>query len=436
VRRAIRKHLRDFAGIVALILLALGIGGYIVSQQRLRLPFIDKPPFRVKVELPNAQAVVPGQGQTVRVAGVRIGDIGKVELKDGHAVVELELDPEQKGLIRQDATALLRTKTGLKDMFLEVDPGDGKPLESGGQIRIANTAPDTNPDEILSALDSDTRDYLKLLISGAGKGLKGRGSDLRETLRRFGPLHRDLARVSEAVARRRGDLRQLVNRYGLLMSELGGKDRQITRLVQASNAVFGSFASQNHNLSSFVAKLPGSLGATHDALVKVNGLGRQLGPALDALRPPFRHLAGANRAVLPFARQAAPILRDQIRPFARIAAPYTKDLGLGARDLAKAGPDLSKSFHGLNRLFNMGAFNKNGAEGLTGNLAKDRARDEGYLYWLAWAAQNSVSLFSTSDAQGPFRRIYAGGVSCASFTNSGLPAAVAGALGDAGVCSK
>ena len=37
-----------------------------------------------------------------------------------------------------------------------------------------------NADEILAGLDTDTRSYLKLLINGAGKGLKGRSDDLRE----------------------------------------------------------------------------------------------------------------------------------------------------------------------------------------------------------------------------------------------------------------
>ena len=41
-----------------------------------------------------------------------IGDIGKVELEDGKAVVELQLEPKYKGFIREDATALLRAKTG------------------------------------------------------------------------------------------------------------------------------------------------------------------------------------------------------------------------------------------------------------------------------------------------------------------------------------
>src|SRR5262249_10232133 len=156
----------------------MGITVYILSNERLRFPFVEEGPTKVKVELENAQAVQPGQGQTVRVAGVRVGDIGDVEGENGKAGVTLELDPKYKHLLHANATALLRSKTGLKDMFLEVDPGDGPALKQGQMIPGTNTAPDVNPDEFLSALDADTRDYLKLLISGAGKGLAGRGEDL------------------------------------------------------------------------------------------------------------------------------------------------------------------------------------------------------------------------------------------------------------------
>jgi len=77
----------------------------------------------------------------------------------------------------------------------------------------------------------------------------------------------------------------------------------------------------------------------------------------------------------------------------------------------RALPDLTKSLDELNRFFNIGAYNPGGAEGLAGDLARDRDREEGLLYWLAWTAQNGVSLFSTSDANGPFRRLTLCGVS-------------------------
>ena len=413
MKKAIKDHLRDFLAIAALMLLAVGIGSYILSNQRLRFPFIEEKPFVVKLELPDAQAVQPGQGQTVRTAGVEIGQIGKVVLKDGKAVVDMQLERgKYADYIREDATVLLRTKTGLKDMFLEVDPGTGRPLKENEVISSANSAPDIDPDEILAALDADTRDYLQLLVSGAGKGLKGRGSDLQETFARLGPLNRDVAKVNTAIARRRTNLKSLINKYGFLTKELATKDREIVRLVRQSNQVFDTLASGEADIEGTLRRLPGALNTTADTLAKVDTLGGELGPALEALRPPFRKLDEANAAVLPFVREATPQIRDQIRPFARVAGPFTDDLGNAARGLRKAQPGLTASFGKLNRLFNIGAFNPNGAEGLTGNLAADREREEGYLYHLAWTAQNNVSLFNTASAQGPLRRIFLGNLDC------------------------
>ena len=61
-----------------------------------------------------------------------------------------------------------------------------------------------NADEFLSALDTDTRQYMKLLLKGAGEGLKGRGQRPAEVLKRFEPTHRDLARVSTETVKRSG----------------------------------------------------------------------------------------------------------------------------------------------------------------------------------------------------------------------------------------
>jgi phospholipid/cholesterol/gamma-HCH transport system substrate-binding protein len=437
VRRAIRKYLGDFIAVIALILLAVGIGGYILSNQRLRFPLVEEKPTTVNVVLPDAQAVQPGQGQTVRVAGVKIGDIGKVELKDGRAQVELQIDPKFKDVIRKDATALLRTKTGLKDMFIEVDPGTGPEISSDDAISVQNTAPDIDPDEVLSALDADSRDYLKLLISGAGKGLKGRGEDLREVFKRFEPLHRDLNRVTAAIAERRTNLRRLIHNYGLLVAELGKKDSEVTRLVQTSNATLGAFAAEDENVSASVRKLPGTLRETTSALTKVQRLSPRLASALESVRPAFRSLDGANRELLPLARTGTPILRDQVRPFARIAGPYTADLGEGAEGLVDASEDLTGAFTRLNRLFNLLAYNPNGAEGLGGkSFAEQRARQESYLYWIAWVTGHGNSLFNTADGQGVFRRLTLGGVNCSILTGLGLPSALADLLGTAGLCAK
>ena len=408
---AIRKHLRDFLAIAGLALIGVAIAVYILSQQDLRFPLVEKSPKHISIELANAQAVQPGQGQTVRVAGVEVGRISAVKVEDGVAVVGLDIEPEYKNLIREDATALLRPKTALKDMFVEVDPGHGKPVPDGGRITVANSLPDINPDEIYSALDADTRPYLKLLVVGAGKGLENRGGDLREVFRRLEPIHRDLARVTRATATRRDSLKVLIHDYGLLMTELGRHPQQLRRLVIASRSVFDELASEDTQIAESVARLPGSLRASERALANVREFAPVLQSSLESLRPAIRKLPETNAAVTPFLRETEPVIRNQIRPFVRAARPWTDDLRFAARDTAKAMPDLKTSFGELNRFFNIGAFNPGGAEGLEGkSIAQQRQRQEGLLYWLAWAAQNGTSLFSTADAQGPWRRVTICGV--------------------------
>jgi phospholipid/cholesterol/gamma-HCH transport system substrate-binding protein len=409
MRRTLRRNLRALVLAIAMLALGSGIGAYILAHQRLRFPLVEEAPLKLNLELANAQAVSPGQGQTVRVSGVQIGAIGEVRLREGHALVELEIEPEYEGLIRADATALLRPKTPLKDMFLEVDPGRGKRLDEGDTVPLRNTLPDVNPDEFLAMLDADTRDYLRLLINGTGKGLEGRGTDLREVFRLFEPTHRDLARVNGAVATRRGRLRRLVTSLDRLSGELAGKEDDLAELVDSAATVFRSYAAEDRNISRAVRELPRALRQTTDTLGKVERLAEVLGPATENLRPAARALGRSQVALRPLAREATPLLRGRIRPLVRDARPLVRDLRPAASDLARATPDLTRVFGVLNNFFNMAAFNPRGREGPAVS-----GREEGFLFWIAWVSHQSANLFATADAHGPFRPSLVAG-SCQTF---------------------
>jgi phospholipid/cholesterol/gamma-HCH transport system substrate-binding protein len=398
MKRMLIRYLRPLIAVIVLFTVALGIAAYILDHQRLRFPLVEEEPFRLKAEFATAQAVVPGQGQTIRVSGVEIGEIGKAELEDGRAVVTMEILPKYEGLIRKDATALLRPKTGLKDMFVNVEPGNGEPAPEGWTMPLEATLPDVNVDEIISMLDADTRDYLRLLVHGAGRGLEGRGRDLREVYRMYEPTHRDLARVTSEVATRRRELRRLTHSLNLLSRELAGKEDDLAELVQAAAAVLRAYASEDRNISAAVARLPGALRQTTETLEKVDDYARLLGPTLERLRPAVRALGRANRAMRPLAVEATPLLRDDIRPFVRESRPVVRDLRPAAADLARATPNFERVFRVVNRFGNMMANNPNGRED-----PADRNRQEGFLFYLAWLPHQSLNLFSTADAHGPFR---------------------------------
>jgi phospholipid/cholesterol/gamma-HCH transport system substrate-binding protein len=437
VRSAIGKHIKDFAAIVGLAVIALGVAGYVLAHQRMRFPIIQQAPYKLKAEFSTAQAVTPGQGQTVRVSGVRIGDISKVDLSEGRAIVTMDVDPQYKGIVHTDATALLRPKTGLKDMFIELNPGtrSAPVAKAGYTIPVKNTLPDVNPDEVYSLLDADTRDYLRLLISGAGEGLHKRGGDLQEVFRRFEPTHKDLALVNKYVALRHRNLRRLIHQLNVLNGALAQKGSDLTELVGTSSQVFHALASQDQNITRAVGDLPGTLRQTTQTFGKVKTLADVLGPAVTKLRPTVKALNSANKEITPFAKEAAPILRTEIRPFVRDARPVVRDLKPASKNLATATPDLTRTFTVLNHLFNMVGFNPNGREG-----PDNAKRDEGFLYWIAWLDHNGAALFSSSDANGPFRPVTLG-APCSTLKQTGdanppLGMILAPALADPHVCGS
>jgi phospholipid/cholesterol/gamma-HCH transport system substrate-binding protein len=408
VRRQIKKQARVFVAIIFLFVLAAGIAGYILSNQRFYLPawvpVLGTDFYTVKAELPSGQAVVPGQGQTVNIAGVKIGEVGAVRLEDGKAVVDMQIKDEYRPIYR-DSSVLLRPKTGLKDMYLALDPGtrSAGELPEGGRVRVANTLPDVNTDEFLAQLDSDTRAYLQILLNAGGTAFDDRitgadrrydqtaAQDLRETFKRFEPTARDGRRLTRLLAKRRENVRRVVHNFQQLSTALAQRDEQLASLVDSANANFEAFASEEGSLREAIRLFPGTLDQTEQTLTKTASLAGELGPALERLRPFARELAPALRKTRPFFDETTPIIRDQIRPFARDVQPVVRDLRSATSDLAVVSPRLARTFGVLNRFFNTLAYDPPGAR-------------KAFNFWAAWGAHAGATMFNLQDAHGPIRR--------------------------------
>jgi phospholipid/cholesterol/gamma-HCH transport system substrate-binding protein len=399
VKTAIRKHLLDFLAILGLLVIAVAVATVILGKQRLTLPawvpLVGQDFFMLEAELSTAQAITPGQGQTVNVAGVEVGEIASVKLRDGKAIIGMKIEPRH-ARIYQDASILLRPKTGLKDMVAELTPGtrEAGRLEEGAVIPVSQTLPDVNLDEILATLDADTRDFLVLLLNDGAEGLgsEAKGRRLADAIRRLEPTAKYAREINEQLAVRRRNLARVVHNFSLLTDQLGRRDTQLTNFVQNSNAVFDTLASQDASLKAILQRLPGTLRTTQETLGKVDTFAQELGPTLESLRPAARALGPSLRRTRPFLRESTPIIRDEIRPFTRAALPTVKELRPAMRDLAASTPDLTASFSVLNRLLNTVAYNPPGD------------REEGYLFWQSWVNHAGNAVFSTADAHGPIRR--------------------------------
>ena len=147
------------------------------------------------------------------------------------------------------------------------------------------------------------------------------------------------------------------------MEALGGKDKQLAQLVDASNAVFATFAKEDQNVQSTLHLLPGALAKTRTGLGKLATAANVLGPTLRQLRPFASSLGPPSKPRGGSRSTTTPIFKNQIRPFARQILPTINELRPDTQALSEAFPKLATSFSVLNEFFNELANNPGAKQG-------------------------------------------------------------------------
>jgi phospholipid/cholesterol/gamma-HCH transport system substrate-binding protein len=392
----IERYRTAFIAVISMVLIALVTGGYILAHENLKLPgwvpVLGRDYFTLKAEFQTAQAVTPGQGQAVTIAGAKIGEIGSVNLNQGVAVVTMRITPKYAHFYK-NATLLLRPKTQLQDITVEVNPGtpESAHLHSGEVIPLSQTAPNINFDEFLAGLDAETRAYLQELLAGAGQGVKENATALSATLKRFSPTARLLQEIASQLEIRHTNVARSIHNFRLLMEALGGKDKQLAELVDSSNAVLKTFAAEDANVQKTLRLLPGALHKTGEGLGKLATASNVLGPTLHKLLPFASSLAPAQQATRKLALATTSVIKNEIRPFARQILPVVNQLGPSTQQLAESFPKLRVSFAVLTEFFNELAYNPGPSKA-------------GFLFFLDWGNHNLNSVVSSADAHGPVGR--------------------------------
>jgi phospholipid/cholesterol/gamma-HCH transport system substrate-binding protein len=392
VRDQIERYRTAFIAVVVMVVIAAAVGGYILAHENLKLPgwvpVFGRSYYTLKADIQTAQAVTPGQGQAVTIAGAKIGEVASVDLHRGVATVTMKITPKYARIYR-NATMLLRPKTQLQDITVEVDPGSpsaGK-LPSGATLPLSQTAPNVNFDEFLSSLDAETRAYLQELLAGAGGAFKNNGKAFSATLKRFDPTAREIQKISSQLEQRHANTARAIHNFRLLTEALGGKDKELAQLVDASNAVFQTFAKEDKAVEQTVSLLPGALRKTRTGLGKLATAAHVLGPTLHKLQPFASALGPANDATRKLAIETTPIIKNEIRPFAREILPTVNLIAPDTKEISESFPKLATSFSVVNEFFNELANNPGKSQG-------------GFLFFLDWANHNLNSVLSSADAHG------------------------------------
>jgi len=192
-------------------------------------------------------------GDSVRVAGVRVGTVNGVALQPDKKVV-VKFDADRSVVLTDGTKAAVRYLNLVGDRYLELvdGPGSTRRLPAGGQINVDHTAP---------ALDLD------LLLGG-----------LKPLVRGLNP--RDVNALSSALLEvfqgEGGTLQSLFNKSTSFTNTLADNDQTIERLIDNLNTVAATLNKDGGQFSGAIDRL--------ERLV--TGLANDrdtFGPAIDAL---------------------------------------------------------------------------------------------------------------------------------------------------------
>jgi ABC-type transporter Mla subunit MlaD len=312
------------------------------------IPF--KHGFRLKAAFASALNVHPKS--PVRIAGVNVGKVSSIERVGDTGLMTMEI--ESGGLpIHSDATVKIRPRTFLEgNWFVELQPGSpsAKTLSSGATLPVAQTSDPVQLDQVLDALNTDTRANLQNFLIGVGDGLTRKpnaaenaeqdpevrgltgAQAFNQVYHRSPSALRNGGIVAQATSGTEAhDLSKLVASVGKVSAALNVHEQELSELIPNFNSFFHNFAAQASSLSAAVERLPGGL----------HGINRGLS-ALDAALPPTRAFA---LDIIPGVKQTPATIAAGLPWIEQVTASFApSEIGGVASGLAAAAPSLAKVF--------------------------------------------------------------------------------------------
>jgi phospholipid/cholesterol/gamma-HCH transport system substrate-binding protein len=328
----------------ALVLLVACIATYFGFTKH--VPFTHG--FRVEAVFPSANSI--RTNSPVRIAGVNVGKVTKITRQDGTdaAVVTLEID--NKGLpIHKDATVKIRPRIFLEgNFFVDLQPGTpGAPtLGDGDTLPITQASTPVQLDQVLTALQQDTRQQLQSLLDNYGKALTAKptaaedaaqdpsvrgltaAQALNKSYRYGGPAFKNTAIVNDAfLGSQPHDLSKLIAGLDKVTQGLDRNEGALKDLITNFNTTMASFASHDGDLRQTIHLLAPTLDNAGKALTSLNASFPNTRAFAREILPGVRETPATIDASFPWITQTRGLLRQsELRGLAQELSPATADL--------------------------------------------------------------------------------------------------------------
>jgi phospholipid/cholesterol/gamma-HCH transport system substrate-binding protein len=335
------------AGLIGLVLIA--IVTFLAFTKD--IPFTK--PYELKARFENAPPIL--KGQAVRIAGVDVGKVSKVEPVSGDSpAITVTMKLEDKALpIHRDARVKVRERIFFEgNLFFDIRPGtpDSPELASGSTIPASQTSAPVQIDQVLGTLKTDTRRNLQKLLVGYGGALNGQplpgedadqdpstqgetaGKSLNDSLQYSAGALRGGTVVNQALLGAEAhDLSKLIGAQQKVFAALDTHEGSLKDLITNFNVTMGALASESSNLSQTIAELPRVLEAANPTLDALNAAFPPTRAWALEMIPGVRETNATLEAGFPWIHQTRALLRpselqglvNELRPAVSDFAEFT-----------------------------------------------------------------------------------------------------------------
>jgi virulence factor Mce-like protein len=304
------------------------------------LPFV--PTYRLSVLVPNANTLV--RGNDVRIGGVRVGIVEKIEpVQDPqtgavHAKVDLKLDKSAQP-VPKDSTVVVRSRSALGLKYLEISKGTSSEGYAEGStlpLRVAHPEP-VEFDQVLNIFDPATRQAARGNLVAFGDALAGRGPDLNVALGELRPLVTRLVPVARNLASPKTGVGRFFRALADTAAEVAPVAETQAQMFVSLETTFGAFAEVAR---PFIQESISEAPPTFDTLISTaprirSFLGHSASLFAD-LRPGIRALSESSPVVASAFETGADVLPDsprlnaQLAPTARTLESFAQNSGVQA----------------------------------------------------------------------------------------------------------
>ncbi len=235
----------------------------VVLTQRLMTP------TSYLLRIPTADASGIFAGSDVTIAGVNAGTVRSVSLApNGDAVITAAIDPSFAP-VHTSATAQLRPKSLLGEMYVSLNPGTtGPTLPSGATLSPLQVNRSTDLQQVFNTFNQPTRTKLQTLVDELGGGLAGRGDQLNQAIPSGSHDIADLSKITSTLNARSAELQSVLSTLNTVTTELARSNRrqQLGLLIQSTQQLMANLRGQQLQLQRAVVSADYALGNLRQGL--------------------------------------------------------------------------------------------------------------------------------------------------------------------------